>query len=98
MWFGMVQEEVLRGKAKVLGTIEELERLAPLLREALVQERSSLEAAAQSAAEESARATAAQESAAKIAELESVSHNLAFCRGLLVSIACKIQLTSEVRL
>ncbi|BDA48675.1 hypothetical protein COCOBI_12-3570 [Coccomyxa sp. Obi] len=64
------QEEVLRGKPKVLGTIEELERLAPLLKEALVEERSALEATAQSAAESAARAHAEQEAATKFAALE----------------------------
>ncbi len=71
IWF--LQEEVLRGKAKVLGTIEELERLTPLLKEALQEERSSLEAAAQNAAEKSARAVAEQEAASKIDALEEVS-------------------------
>jgi hypothetical protein len=64
---------VLKGKSKVLGTIEELERLGPLLREALIEERSTLQEAAQYAAEETARAAAELESAAKISELESVS-------------------------
>ncbi len=70
----MLQEEVLRGKPKVLGTIEELERLTPLLKEALVEERSALEAAAQSAAENAARAHAEQEAATKLAALEEVTH------------------------
>jgi len=73
MWCPIPQEEVLRGKPKVLGTIEELERLTPLLKEALQEERSTLEASIQTAAEGAARAAAQEEAALKIRGLEEVS-------------------------
>ena len=80
----LLQEEVLRGKAKVLGTIEELERLTPLLKEALQEEKSALETAAQGAAENTARAAAEQEAASKVGALEEVNH--LFCTSLLCSL------------
>ncbi len=62
------QEETLRGKAKCLANIEELERLVPLLREALREERAGLEASLG----EGARASAEEAAAAKVADAESV--------------------------
>ena len=64
----MPQEETLRGKAKCLANIEELERLVPLMKEALREERSGLEASLGDAA----RASAEEACAAKVADAESV--------------------------
>ena len=89
---------MLKGKAKVLGTIEELERLTPLLKEALVEERTALEASAQSAAERKARAHAEQEAATKFAALEEVSHwPLWACAYLsqLVMVVCYCQVLTD---
>lgn len=63
------QEETLRGKLKVLANIEELERLTPLLKEALQEEHAGIKAAEVA----SARAGADEAAAAKVAEAQQAS-------------------------
>lgn len=63
------QEDALRGKGKVQASIEELERLLPLLKEALKEEKAAIE----DAAADAARASGNEAAAAKVAQAEQVS-------------------------
>lgn len=70
----VLQEETLRGKAKCLASIEELERLLSLLKEALKEEKAAIE----EAVADTARASADEAAAAKVAQAEQVKLDRGF--------------------